>query len=60
LKKSPEELQKHTLFLFEGDYEKIRATYPQLGAATVIRNIIRRFIQTKIDKGSIEMEIEIE
>jgi len=60
LKKSPEELRKHTLFLFEGDYEKIRMTYPQLGAATVIRNVIRRFIQTKIDKGSIEMEIEIE
>ncbi len=40
-----DELQKHTLNLFEGDYEKLRELYPDIGAGAVIRRIVRRYIE---------------
>lgn len=39
------ELQKHTLNLFKGDYEKLQSYYPDLGAAAVIRRIIDTYIK---------------
>lgn len=39
-----EDLQKHTLNLYRGDYEKIQQLYPDLGAARAIRHIIRQFL----------------
>jgi hypothetical protein len=38
-------LSKHTLNLFEGDYGKIQEQYPDIGAAVVIRRIVRAFIE---------------
>ena len=35
------ELSKHTLHLFSGDYELLRQHYPDLGAAVVIRKLVR-------------------
>lgn len=42
--KNKEGLQKHTLFLFEGDFEEIRNLHPRQSAAEVIRAIIRAYI----------------
>ncbi len=40
-----DELQKHTLNLFAGDYEKLQLLYPDHGAGPIIRSIVRRFIE---------------
>jgi hypothetical protein len=39
------ELQKHTLNLFPGDYAKLQQHYPDIGAATIIRRIVKRFVE---------------
>ncbi len=43
--KSSDELTKHTLNLFAGDFAKLQALFPDIGAAIVIRKITRQFIQ---------------
>ena len=58
--KDDEGLQKHTLNLFEGDYEKLRVLYPDIGAGAIIRRIVRRFIeQVEANGGSVEAKVEI-
>lgn len=53
-------LQKHTLNLFEGDYEKLRGFYPDVGAGAVIRRIVRKYIeQVEATGGSIDAKVEI-
>ena len=44
MRKSKDALQKHTLQLFEGDYAKLQDLHPEVGAAAVIRQIIRQYI----------------
>lgn len=44
MRKSKDSLQKHTLQLFEGDYAKLQDLHPEVGAASVIRTIIRQYI----------------
>lgn len=39
-----DELQKVTLNLRRGDYDQLRALYPELGAALVIRKIVSNFV----------------
>jgi hypothetical protein len=58
--KDDEGLQKHTLNLYEGDYEKIRLLYPDVGAGAIIRRIVRRFIeQVEVTGTSIDAKVEI-
>jgi hypothetical protein len=40
-----DDLQKHTLNLFAGDYEKLQALYPDHGAGPIIRSVVRKFIE---------------
>lgn len=40
-----DDLQKHTLNLFRGDYEKLQQLYPDHGAGPIIRSVIRKFIE---------------
>lgn len=55
-----DELTKHTLNLFEGDYEKIRSYYPDLGAAVIIRRVLRAFVEQIESKGtSLDAKVEI-
>lgn len=37
-------LSKHTLFLFEGDYQRLNDLFPDVKAAKVIRHLIRDLI----------------
>lgn len=39
-----EPMQKHTLNLFAGDFERLQALYPDVGAAAVIRRLIRKHL----------------
>jgi hypothetical protein len=45
VKKVIRPIHKHTLNLYEGDYEILQQSFPKLGAAAVIRDIIRKFIE---------------
>lgn len=59
-KADEEGLQKHTLNLFPGDYEKLRELYPDVGASVIIRRIVRRFIeQIEVNGASIDAKVEI-
>ena len=49
-----EDLSKHTLNIYTGDYAKIQAWWPEIGAATVIRRIIRQFIEKVESDGESE------
>lgn len=44
-----QDLQRHTLLLFKGDYEKLQKMYPEFGAAIVVRRLVREFLE-KSDK----------
>lgn len=58
--RSPEELQKHTLMLYHGDYEELRALYPDVGAAVVIRRLIRQFLDQIKTNPSAAPQVEVE
>ena len=45
MKRAPRPIHKHTLNLYDGDYEVLQQCFPKLGAAAVIRDIIRKFIE---------------
>lgn len=60
-KADEEGLQKHTLNLFPGDYEKLRVFYPDTGAGAVIRRLVREYIkQIEVSGGPINAKVEIE
>lgn len=43
-------LVKKTLFLFDGDYEKLRDLHPNLAPALVVRTLVRNHI-LKAEQG---------
>jgi hypothetical protein len=46
--------------LFEGDYEKLRGYYPDVGAGAVVRRLVRKYIeQIELSGGSIDAKVEI-
>lgn len=54
-----QELTKHTLNLFKGDYEKLAELYPDVGAAPVIRRIVRKFLES-LDQPATTPKMEVE
>ncbi len=44
------ELRKHTLLLYDGDYLRIQELFPEIGAAVIIRKLIRSYLE-KIAEG---------
>lgn len=61
MRKDDQELTKHTLNLYSGDYKKLQDFYaPDVGASVVIRKIVRRYIeQIEVNGGSIDAKVEI-
>lgn len=59
MKKDEHDLQKHTLNLFEGDYARIQALYPDIGAGPVIRRVLRSFIE-QAEAGGAEFQPKVE
>lgn len=47
-KKESEPLEKETINLFRGDFEKLQQLYPEIGAGKAIRIIVREHL-TKIE-----------
>ena len=58
-KKSEVPLQKHTLNLYEGDFDELCALYPAIKPSNLVRELVRNTIQrTKanaLDASSIEI-----
>ena len=57
-----EDLKMHSLYLFQGDYEKMQSLYPDLGAAIVIRNLVRDHIQRNFvppDVSKIKVQVKL-
>lgn len=53
---SKADLQKHTLNLFPGDYARLQDLYPDLGAATIIRRVVRAFVNQIEEKGTMSVD----
>lgn len=57
-----EPLKKHTLFLYDGDFDKLAAFFPSVGGSVMIRRIIRSYLD-KIDHSvpaaAVEIKVEI-
>lgn len=56
MSKTSEETSKHTLHLRNGDYQRLRDLFPEVGAAFVIRKLVSNFIDK--DKKTLEIEAE--
>lgn len=41
-----EEITKHTLNLRAGDYDKLKEIFPEVGAASVIRGLVSRYVDS--------------
>lgn len=55
-----EELQKHTLNLFSGDYDKLRSMFPDVGAGAIIRRIVRAYLEQTEGKRPDDLKVEID
>lgn len=56
-----EKLQKVTLKLFDGEFEKLRQHYPEVGASLVVRKLVRNHLRKLEALGSnAEIEVELE
>lgn len=55
-----EDLQKHTLNLFAGDYAKLQTLYPDTGAGAIIRRLIRKFLErVESQDQSVDVDLSI-
>lgn len=51
-RKAAQPLTKHTLNLFEGQYERLQSFYPRVGAAYVIRALIDKHVDELKEKAA--------
>jgi hypothetical protein len=61
-RKSADDLQKHTLNLFRGDMDKLRALFPDQEPSVLVRDIIRATIdniEASVDKPKVTTEIKL-
>jgi hypothetical protein len=54
-----DDLQKHTLFLRRGDFEKLGALFPELPPSAVIRKLVADAIE-RIEKGTVKPELKVD
>jgi hypothetical protein len=47
-RKSDQPLQKHTLLLFEGDFEKLAELHPEVPKSIVVRLLVRKHLKDNI------------
>lgn len=40
-----DELTRHAMFLFTGDFEKLKHLFPDVGAAYIVRHLVRNTIK---------------
>lgn len=52
-----EDLQKHTLLLYSGDYARLQSIYQEIGAALIIRRLIRAHLEEVDPTPKLEVNI---
>lgn len=55
-----EPLTKHTLHLREGDMDRLKSLYPEVGAAYVIRKLVSNFLDRDNKEGQVAVMKELE
>lgn len=45
-----EPLQKHTLHLYEGDFDRVGSFFPEIGASVAVRRLVREYLN-KLEAG---------
>lgn len=59
--KKSEDLTKHTLNLYRGDYTRLQALYPDIGAGAVIRRIVHGFLEkSETAPEPVELHTEVQ
>jgi hypothetical protein len=58
--KNDRPLQKVTLLLFEGDLDRLRQYYPDVGASPIIRRLVSSFLNQIEAGGQINLDAEVE
>lgn len=53
------ETQKHTLSLFAGDFRELQDNYPDIGAAAIVRRLVRAHVDD-LRKGGKTPKIKME
>ena len=56
-RKEDEPLQKHTLFLYEGDFARLKDIFPDVDSSVVIRRAVRALIK-KVEGTPPEPKVE--
>lgn len=51
-------LQRHTLWLYQGDFDKLGAYFPKVGASVALRRIVGSFLEN-IDAQIPEPKIDL-
>lgn len=55
-----DDLQKHTLNLYKGDYAKLQDAFPEVGASVIIRKLVRQCVNQIEEQGTnIEAEVVV-
>lgn len=44
-RKLPDDIEKTTIYLHKGDYDRLKEIYPELKAALVIRTLVHRHVE---------------
>ena len=60
-KRSNQPLHKHTLNLYDGDFQRLGDLYPAVGAAIIIREIVHTFlnkVENGADKNALPVKID--
>lgn len=60
MRKSHEDLTKHTLFLRSGDFEKLREFYPNVPTSHVVRKILSKVVDKLSASADVAVDMEID
>lgn len=58
-KKSNEPLKKHTMLLYDGDYERLQDLYPEVGASIIIRKIVRDYLNKVSPPAKVRNDVNL-
>lgn len=62
-KRESHPIRKHTLNLYEGDFERLTVLFPKAGAGKIIRTLVRKFVtqvEEQAQQNATPSPIEIE
>lgn len=59
MSKDEKELQKHTLHLFQGDYDKLAVLFPNTTPARVIRHLVHKTVTAASTGARPEVDVNL-